>query len=169
MFSEALLSSSRILLDKAQGKGMKLTAAESCTGGLLSALLTEVPGSSKVFERGFVVYSNRAKQDMVGVPGELIADHGAVSEAVAVAMAEGAVMASRADLAVSITGVAGPSGGTPLKPVGLVHFAVASKSGLVFTEARKFGEVGRSEVRRKSLIQAISMLSTALDQASASG
>ena len=164
MFSEALLSISRRLLDRARESGMRITAAESCTGGLFSALMTEIPGSSKVFERGFVVYSNRAKQEMIGVPGELIADHGAVSEAVAIAMAEGAISASRADLSVAITGVAGPSGGTALKPVGLVHFAVASKKGLVFTEACRFGDVGRTEVRRKSLIKSIELLQTAIDQ-----
>lgn len=159
-----MLVMSRALIDKAREKGVKLAAAESCTGGLLSALLTEIPGSSKAFERGFVVYSNRAKQEMLGVPGEIIADHGAVSETVAIAMAEGAISASRADYAVSITGVAGPSGGTALKPVGLVHFGLASKNGLILSEVCKFGDVGRAEVRRKSLIKAMDLLSEAIDR-----
>ncbi|MBB36760.1 MAG: damage-inducible protein CinA [Hirschia sp.] len=164
MFQEQMLVMSRALIDKAREKGVKLAAAESCTGGLLSALLTEIPGSSKAFERGFVVYSNRAKQEMLGVPGEIIADHGAVSETVAIAMAEGAISASRADYAVSITGVAGPSGGTALKPVGLVHFGLASKNGLILSEVCKFGDVGRAEVRRKSLIKAMDLLSEAIDR-----
>ena len=163
MFSDYQMSLARNVLDKAREMNMKLTAAESCTGGLLSGLLTEVPGSSRVFERGFVVYSNRAKQEMLGVPGELIADHGAVSETVAVAMAEGAISASRADLSVSITGIAGPSGGTALKPVGLVHFAVASKQGLVLTEVARYGEIGRSEVRKRSMQSALDLLKSALN------
>ena len=113
------------LLQACRERGWMLATAESCTGGLVAALLTEVPGSSDVVERGFVTYSNRAKQEMLGVPGDLIADLGAVSEPVARMMAEGALENSNAHIAVAITGVAGPGGGTPMKPVGTVHIATA--------------------------------------------
>ena len=107
--------------------GLMAATAESCTGGLIAGLLTEIPGSSNVLERGFVVYSNAAKQELLGVPAETLASHGAVSEETAVAMAEGALRASRAEVAVSVTGIAGPDGGSAAKPVGLVHFACARR------------------------------------------
>ena len=121
--------------------------AESCTGGLIAGLLTEIPGSSAVLERGFVVYSNAAKQELLGVPAETLVNYGAVSGETAVAMAEGALRASRAEVAVSVTGIAGPDGGTAAKPVGLVHFACArrgsrpppAKSGLAPSGGRLFG------------------------------
>jgi nicotinamide-nucleotide amidase len=123
---------------------LRIATAESCTGGLIAALLTEIPGSSDAFDRGFVVYSNRAKSDLLGVPGDLIADAGAVSEAVARSMAEGAVENSNAHLAVSVTGVAGPGGGTKLKPIGLVHIAAAREGRSIIHEAHRFGDIGRS-------------------------
>ena len=122
---QELVERARTLLDLCRTKGLTIAAAESCTGGLLAATLTEVAGSSDVFERGFVTYSNRAKQEMLGVPGDLIADLGAVSEPVARMMAEGALENSNAHIAVAVTGVAGPGGGTPMKPVGTVHIATA--------------------------------------------
>ena len=116
--------------------GLKLATAESCTGGLIAAILTEVPGSSDVFERGFVTYSNEAKTELLGVPAELIEKHGAVSEEVARAMASGALGHSRADIAVAVTGVAGPGGGTTAKPVGLVHLAAARRGSVTHKEIR---------------------------------
>lgn len=158
MFEETLLNLASLFLDDAQQRRLKVVTAESCTGGLISALLTEIPGSSAVVERGFIVYSNKAKEEMLNVPGDLIADFGAVSEPVARAMAEGALEASRANLAVAVTGVAGPGGGTALKPVGLVHIAVARENRAIHHQAFRFGAVSRSEVRRQTVIEALGML-----------
>jgi nicotinamide-nucleotide amidase len=158
MFDDHLLMLARLVLDEAQARRVKIVTAESCTGGLIAGLLTEIPGSSATVERGFVVYSNRAKEEMLNVPGDLIADAGAVSEPVVRAMAEGALAESRANLAVAVTGVAGPGGGTPLKPVGLVHFAVARENKPLFHQAVRFGDVGRTEVRRQTIITALDMV-----------
>lgn len=158
MFSSALLRLAEIVVAEAREKKLRIAAAESCTGGLIGGLLTEIPGSSDVFERGFVVYSNRAKQDMLNVPGDLIADMGAVSEAVARAMAEGAVENSNAHLAVAVTGIAGPGGGTKMKPVGLVHIAAARENRSILHEAHRFGDIGRTEVRIKTVEAALEML-----------
>src|ERR1700761_8344301 len=125
MFGDALLAEARDLLAAARGNNFRIATAESCTGGLIAALLTEIPGSSDVVERGFVTYSNESKRELLGVPAELIARHGAVSAEVARAMALGALGHARADLSVAVTGVAGPGGGTTDKPVGLVHLAAA--------------------------------------------
>jgi nicotinamide-nucleotide amidase len=150
------------LLDAYREKSLKIATAESCTGGLVAALLTEISGSSAVVERGFVTYSNEAKIELIGVPAELIAAHGAVSEAVARAMAEGALSHSRADVAVGITGVAGPTGGTAAKPVGLVHFGLARKgSGTIHLE-RRYGDLGRENVRRRAVEDALDLLEQAL-------
>ena len=158
MFEERLLNTARQILDQARHQGKKLAFAESCTGGLLTALFTEVPGSSSVIDRSFVTYSNRSKQEMLAVSGEVIADLGAVSESVAKAMANGVLNEARADLTVAITGIAGPGGGTPLKPVGLVHIAVASKTEPILHEAHNFGNIGRWQVRRMSMIKAMDLL-----------
>lgn len=158
MFDDSLLALARLTLFEAEERRVKIATAESCTGGLVAALLTEIAGSSTVFERGFVTYSNRAKEDLLGVPGDLIADAGAVSEPVARAMAEGALRESRANLAVAITGVAGPGGGTALKPVGLVHFACARENQSILHEAHRFGDVGRTEVRLRSVEVALGLL-----------
>jgi len=158
MFSNALLSLARVILADARDKKLRIATAESCTGGLVAACLTEIPGSSDVIDRGFVAYSNRAKQDLLNVPGDLIADMGAVSEAVARAMAEGAVENSHAHLAVSVTGVAGPGGGTPLKPVGLVHIATAREGRSILHEAHRFGDIGRAEIRMKAVEAALGLL-----------
>lgn len=157
MFSPALLSLAKAVLDEARAKDLRVVTAESCTGGLIAGLLTEIPGSSDVLERGFVVYSNRAKQDLLGVAGELIADHGAVSEEVARAMAQGAAAHSDAQLAVSVTGIAGPGGGTAAKPVGLVHVA-ACRDGKVLHKEHRFGDLGRTEIRTKSVEAALNLL-----------
>ena len=139
-----------------------LATAESCTGGLVAALLTDVPGSSAAFERGFVTYSNAAKAEMLGVDPALIAAEGAVSAAVARGMASGALAHSRADAAVSITGVAGPGGGTAAKPVGLVHFACARRGGSVVAVERRFGDIGRSAVRLASVAEALGLFEAAM-------
>jgi nicotinamide-nucleotide amidase len=148
-------------------RGLMVATAESCTGGMVAAALTDIPGSSSVVERGFVTYSNAAKIELLGVPIALIEVDGAVSEAVARAMAEGALANSRASLAVSITGVAGPGGGSDEKPEGLVHFACARR-GAATTHARiEYGPVGRDRVRTASVNQALKMLlqATAADDA----
>lgn len=158
MFPDDLLMTARLFLADCEDRSLRIVAAESCTGGLLTALLTEIPGSSRVVERGFVVYSNAAKQELLGVPGDLIADAGAVSEPVARAMAEGALRESRAHIAVAITGVAGPDGGTPFKPVGLVHIAAARENRSILHEACRFGDLGRSEIRLRSVAKALELM-----------
>jgi nicotinamide-nucleotide amidase len=150
------------LLDAYREKGLKIATAESCTGGLVAALLTEISGSSSVMERGFVTYSNEAKIELIGVPAELIAAHGAVSEPVARAMAEGALAHSRADVAVGITGVAGPTGGTATKPVGLVHFGLARKGAATIHLERRYGDLGREIVRRRAVEDALALLEQAV-------
>jgi nicotinamide-nucleotide amidase len=137
---------------------LTIATAESCTGGLVAGAITEVPGSSAVLDRGFVTYSNDAKQQMLGVPAEVLRDYGAVSRQTAEAMAQGALARAKTDLAVSITGIAGPGGGTPEKPVGLVHFAAATRDGTTMHAGKKFGDIGRSDVRHKSVLQALAML-----------
>jgi nicotinamide-nucleotide amidase len=158
MFSPALLSLARTVLDTAREKKLRIATAESCTGGLIAGLLTEIPGSSEVLERGFVTYSNKAKEEMLGVPQALIGKQGAVSEAVARAMAEGALANSSAQLAVAVTGIAGPGGGTKLKPVGLVHIAACREGSTVLHEEHRFGDIGRTNVRLKSVETALLLL-----------
>jgi nicotinamide-nucleotide amidase len=162
MFSAALLSRAEKLLADARGKGLKIACAESCTGGLIAALLTEIAGSSDVFERGFVTYSNDAKEQMLGVPGETLRQHGAVSEAVARAMAEGAIRNSAAQLSVAVTGIAGPGGGTAEKPVGLVHIAAARAGEATLHCACRFGDIGRNEVRLATVDAALRLVQTLL-------
>ncbi len=158
MFSSPLLRLAESVLMQAREQRLRIATAESCTGGLIAGLLTEIPGSSDVVERGFIVYSNRAKEDMLGVPGDLIADMGAVSEPVARMMAEGAVANSHAHMAVAVTGVAGPGGGTKFKPVGLVHVAAARENRSILHEAHRFGDLGRTEIRLKTVEAALEML-----------
>jgi nicotinamide-nucleotide amidase len=150
------------LLDRCRTASLRIATAESCTGGLIAGLLTEIPGSSAVVERGFVVYSNEAKEELLGVPAATLAAHGAVSEATAQAMAEGALGASRADIAVSVTGIAGPDGGSPEKPVGLVWFGCARRGGAAVTRQERFGDIGRGSVRLASLRVALDLLEAAL-------
>jgi nicotinamide-nucleotide amidase len=158
MFPSPYLRLAEVILADARAQKLRIATAESCTGGLIAALLTEIPGSSDAFDRGFVVYSNRAKSDLLGVPGDLIADAGAVSEAVARSMAEGAVENSNAHLAVSVTGVAGPGGGTKLKPIGLVHIAACREGRSIIHEAHRFGDLGRGEIRMKAVEAALQLL-----------
>jgi nicotinamide-nucleotide amidase len=151
----------RAVLEACRAAGLMVATAESCTGGMVAAALTDIPGSSDVVERGFVTYSNAAKTELLGVPGALIAAHGAVSEPVARAMAEGALAASPADLAVAVTGIAGPGGGTPTKPEGLVHFACARRGGATEHARVEFGAIGRAAVRAASVRKALDMLADA--------
>jgi nicotinamide-nucleotide amidase len=146
------------LLDLCKGKGLMVATAESCTGGLVAGALTDIAGSSAVVERGFVTYTNEAKQQMLGVPAETLDQHGAVSRQTAEAMAKGVLAHSPADLAISTTGVAGPGGGSAEKPVGLVHFAAAARDGRVIHHEKRFGDLGRAEIRRRSVLEALSML-----------
>ena len=162
MFSPALTARAAGLITRYASLGLKIATAESCTGGLVAALLTEIPGSSAVLERGFVTYSNDAKQEMISVPAETLAAYGAVSEPTARAMALGALKASRADVAVSLTGVAGPGGGSAQKPVGLVHFGCAGPGERIVTLERRFGDLGRGAVRRAALEQALALLEEAV-------
>ncbi|MDP8998434.1 MAG: CinA family protein [Pseudomonadota bacterium] len=142
-------------------KAQLVTTAESCTGGMVAAAITDIAGSSAVFDRGFVTYSNQAKTQMLGVPEKLIMAHGAVSEAVAKAMAQGALKNSSATLAVSITGIAGPTGGSETKPVGLVHFACATKRGKEWHEKKIF-DGDRAAIRLAARDHALQMLGKAL-------
>lgn len=158
IFPRPLVQRAELLLADCREAKLRIVTAESCTGGLIAALLTEIPGSSDVVERGFVVYSNEAKRDALGVPGDLIADFGAVSEPVARAMAEGALNNSRAQISVAVTGIAGPGGGTPMKPVGLVHFGAARRGRNIIHDMQNFGDMGREKIRMKSVEIALELL-----------
>ena len=157
MFSDELVVSAQSLLSLYRRAGLRLATAESCTGGLVAALLTEVAGSSDVVECGFVTYSNEAKMEMLGVMQETLTAHGAVSRETAEEMALGALTHSRADAAVSITGIAGPGGATPTKPVGLVHLATA-RQGHVLQAVHEVFPGDRSAVRLAALRQALGLL-----------
>ena len=146
------------LLEIYRKKKLKIVTAESCTGGIISAALTDVPGSSDVFERGFVTYSNQSKTDMLGVPKALIKKHGAVSKEVAEAMARGALSHSKADIAIAVTGIAGPTGGTKKKPVGLVYIATASRHYKDVVVVRNIFKGKRSAVRTKSADKSLAIL-----------
>jgi nicotinamide-nucleotide amidase len=163
MFPPDLFARAEDLVARYRAAGLMAATAESCTGGLIAGLLTEIPGSSAVLERGFVVYSNVAKQELLGVPAETLVNHGAVSERTAVAMAEGALRASRAEVAVSVTGIAGPDGGTAAKPVGLVHFACARRGKPTVAREERFGDIGREAVRLASVGAGLDLLEAALN------
>ena len=158
MFSPGILKLAETVLAEARAKGLKIATAESCTGGLVAGALTEIAGSSDVFERGFVTYSNEAKQECLGVIDDTLDKFGAVSASTAIAMAEGAIANSKADLSVAVTGIAGPGGGSPDKPVGLVHFAAARRGGATDAEVHRFGDIGRGEIRMRSVEVALTML-----------
>ncbi|MHA1522811.1 MAG: CinA family protein [Alphaproteobacteria bacterium] len=161
MFGDDLIGAATRLLDECRARQATIATAESCTGGLVSALLTQIPGASVVFTHGFVTYANGAKTQMLGVPKALIEADGAVSEAVARAMARGALARSGADLALAITGVAGPDGGTDAKPVGLVHVAVASKNKPTAHMRHLFEGMSRQQVRLASVGAALRLAATA--------
>lgn len=156
--SDDLHRAATAVLDICRARGLKVATAESCTGGLVAGALTKIAGSSDVVDRGFVTYSNDAKQQMLSVPAATIKDFGAVSRETAEAMARGALDHSGADLAIAITGIAGPGGGSADKPVGLVHFAVASRSGRLVQAEKRYGDIGRTQVRHASVLQALAML-----------
>jgi nicotinamide-nucleotide amidase len=155
--SEVQALATRVLA-AARARKWMIATAESCTGGLVAGALTEIAGSSDVVDRGFVTYSNQAKMALVGVPEATLAAHGAVSRQTAEAMAKGALERAGVDLTVAITGIAGPGGGSAEKPVGLVHFAAAAKDGRLIHREKRYGDVGRSEVRRLSVIEALNLL-----------
>lgn len=164
MFSKALRAEAEKLIADLRQRGAKMTTAESCTGGLIAGLLTEIAGASEVVDRGFVTYSNASKMQMLGVSGELLARFGAVSREVAIAMAEGALIRAAVDVSVAVTGVTGPGGGTDAKPVGLVHIA-AGRSGAPTLHAEcRFGAVGRTEVRLQAIGAALALVQRALAQ-----
>jgi nicotinamide-nucleotide amidase len=162
-FPEETLDLARRLLAGCEARGWHLATAESCTGGLIIACLTELPGSSSVVERGYVTYDNRAKAEMLGVPAALFERVGAVSEEVARAMAEGALTRAGVDLAIAVTGIAGPGGATPTKPVGLVHLAVARRgASTLHTRELFFGD--RAAIRLASLDAALTLALQAVNQ-----
>ena len=148
----------RSLLDLCRMRKLTIATAESCTGGLVAGALTDIPGSSDVIDRGFITYSNDAKRAMLGVSATTLATFGAVSKETATQMAVGALERASVDLAVSITGIAGPGGATPGKPVGLVHFAAAARDGRILHREQRFGAIGRSAVRQRSVVEALRML-----------
>ncbi|MEX0589833.1 MAG: CinA family protein [Xanthobacteraceae bacterium] len=163
MIDDEVRGMARKLFELLRAGNLKLVTAESCTGGLIAAAITDIPGSSDVLERGFITYSNAAKESDLGVPAQTLSRHGAVSEATARAMAEGALNASPADLSVAVTGIAGPTGGSAEKPVGLVHFAAARRDGSVLHREVRFGDIGRSEVRRRSVVAAMALVEEILN------
>ena len=158
MFPERLRNLAMLVLDDAERARLKIATAESCTGGLVAALMTDIAGSSAVFERGFITYSNKAKEEMLGVPGDVLADFGAVSEPVARMMAEGAMANSRANVSVAITGVAGPGGGTRMKPVGTVHIACARENRAIIHEMLQLGDIGREGIRMAAVETALNLI-----------
>ena len=158
MFNLEITTLARLLIDEARERSLRIVTAESCTGGLVAGAICSIAGASDVFERGFVTYTTRAKQELLGVPGDLIADLGAVSEPVARMMAEGALEASNAHIAVAITGVAGPNGGTRLKPVGLVHIATARSNQRLMHEEHLFEDETREGIQLAAVQAALQAL-----------
>ena len=157
MFDPDSLKLAEAVLAACRTRSWRVATAESCTGGLVAAALTAIAGASDVVERGFVAYSNKAKTELLGVPAETIGAHGAISAETAAAMAQGAVLRAGVDLAVSVTGIAGPGGGTPQKPVGLVYLGVARKDAATRVERRMFpGD--RAAVRQAALVEALALL-----------
>lgn len=158
MFPDRIRNLALLTMDEAMQRRVKIATAESCTGGLIAGLFTEFAGSSKVLERGFVTYSNASKAEILGVAGDVLADYGAVSEPVARLMAEGAMEKSRANLAIAVTGIAGPGGGTPMKPVGTVHLACARENKAMLHEMLTLGDIGRYEIRMATIEAALNMI-----------
>jgi len=161
-FPTDILALAADVLDGCRRRGWRIATCESCTGGLVAAALTEAAGSSAVFDRGYVTYSNDAKAALLGVPEHLLASYGAVSSQVAAAMAQGALARADADLTVSITGIAGPGGGSAEKPVGLVYFATAVQGGGIVGHMELYGDLGRSAVRQAALATALRLLQARL-------
>ena len=160
MFPDRIRNLALLTMDEAMERRVRIATAESCTGGLIAGLFTKFAGSSKVLERGFVTYSNAAKAEVLGVAGDVLADYGAVSEPVARLMAEGAMEQSRANLAIAVTGIAGPGGGTPMKPVGTVHLACARENKAMIHEMLTLGDIGRHEIRMATVEAALNLIKT---------
>ena len=163
MIADRLVQEAQALFEQAKKRRFRIVTAESCTGGLIAASLTAVPGSSLVVERGFVTYSNEAKVEMLGVPADLIERRGAVSMEVALAMVDGALKHSPTDIAIVTTGIAGPGGASDEKPVGLVHIAVARRNGPRLHEEHRFGDIGRHRVQADSVVAALQLAGRILD------
>jgi nicotinamide-nucleotide amidase len=161
VFPPDILQSASRVIEALRTKSHKITTAESCTGGLVAAAITSIAGSSDVFEYGFVTYADTTKADMIGVDAALIKRHGAVSAEVAQAMAEGALATAAADLALSITGIAGPGGGSPAKPVGLVFVGCAVRGAATLVQRYEFRDIGRDEVRLASVRAGLKLLEEA--------
>ena len=158
LFPADILSEAEAIVRTFGAAGLMVSTAESCTGGLIVGALTEIAGSSAVVDRGFVTYTNDAKMDMLGVPSSVLATHGAVSRETALLMATGALFRSRADLAVAVTGIAGPGGGSSEKPVGLVHLAARGRNGKILHREMRYGDIGRTEIRIATIMTALDML-----------
>ena len=158
MLDDDIVEAAKKLLDICRRKELTIATAESCTGGLVAGTLTEIPGVSSMLDRGFITYSNEAKQEMLGVSAQTLEKYGAVSSQTAEEMARGALAHAPVDLTVSVTGIAGPDSDDTQKPVGLVHFAAASRTGQFAHVEKKFGNPGRSEIRKRSVLQAFVML-----------
>lgn len=164
MFDRQLIIEAKDTLDMLRDGGLMLATAESCTGGLIAGLLTSIAGSSGMVDRGFVTYSNEAKSEMLDVPMAMIAQHGAVSEQVAREMAEGALRHSHANVSVSVTGIAGPGGGSEEKPIGLVHFGCARPQTATHHVRMTYGDIGRNEVRHAAIGTALAMIRQSVSQ-----
>jgi nicotinamide-nucleotide amidase len=157
-FPNDIIAQAEAIIRDFTAGGLMVSTAESCTGGLIAGALTEISGSSAVVDRGFVTYTNTAKIEMLGVEEETLIRFGAVSQETALQMVHGALFRSRAAVAVAVTGIAGPGGGSAEKPVGLVHFAAAASDGRAIHREKRYGDIGRSDVRRLSVIEALQML-----------
>jgi nicotinamide-nucleotide amidase len=164
MIDDDIVDAARRLLDICRRKNLLIATAESCTAGLVAGTLTEIPGVSSMLDRGFITYSNAAKEEMLGVTAETLKKYGAVSRETAEEMARGALAHAPVDLAVSVTGIAGPDGGSAEKPVGLVHFAAAARGGRLIHAEKRFGNVGRANIRKQSVLQAFRMLHDLAEQ-----
>lgn len=162
MLSAEILDLARMVKERCIDKGVMLVTAESCTGGLISAAITSVPGSSDMLYGGYVTYANAAKTAMIGVSDQLIRTHGAVSEPVARAMAEGALATASVNLAIAVTGIAGPGGGSAEKPVGLVHLALASDHETIHRRV-EYGDLGREAIRAATVRTALEMILEAVE------
>ncbi len=158
MLDDDIVEAAKNLLAICKRKNLLVATAESCTAGLVAGTLTEIPGVSSILDRGYITYSNEAKHEMLGVPRDILDKHGAVSPQTAEAMVRGVLGRSRVHLAVSVTGIAGPDGGSAEKPVGLVFFAAATRSGKIITAEQRYGTIGRDQVRKQSVLQAFKML-----------
>ncbi|WP_222268829.1 CinA family protein [Rhizobium leguminosarum] len=162
LFPQDIISTAEAIVRDFTAAGLMVSTAESCTGGLIAGALTEISGSSAVVDRGFVTYTNSAKMEMLGVQAETLLRFGAVSEETARQMVHGALFRSRAEIAVAVTGIAGPGGGSPEKPVGLVHLAAKSRAGSLIHRKMLYGDIGRSEVRLATIRTALEIVRSLL-------